>query len=293
MELLERERCLADLENWLDDTSRRGGCVALISGEAGVGKTALLHEFSGVPRDVRVLWGACDDLFTPRPLAPLHDIARQVQGALLAAMGSGEARGDIFTLALDELERTPTLAVFEDVHWADEATLDLIKFLGRRIHRTRSMIAVSYRDEEVGARHPLRAVIGDLPRSTTRRLYVAPLSESAVVQLAQSAGRRPDGLFGITAGNPLFLTEVLAAAADTVPATVRDAVLARAARLAPAARSLAEFVCVVPGKAEHWLLEPVVDLDETCIEGCLSIGMVLSEDGALGYRHELVRRDLD
>jgi DNA-binding CsgD family transcriptional regulator/tetratricopeptide (TPR) repeat protein len=290
MNLLEREQCLSDLKAWLETAAESGGCIALVGGEAGIGKTALLQQFGSEQHDVRVLWGGCDDLFTPRPLAPLHDIARQVQGALHAALGSGASRDDIFNLALDELEAKPTLAVFEDLHWADEATLDLLKFLGRRIHRTRSMIAVSYRADEVGPRHPLRMVMGDLPRSSTRRMLVAPLSESAVAQLACRAGRRPEGLYGITAGNPLFLTEVLATGADTVPATVRDAVLARAARLTPAARNLAELVCVVPGKAEIWLLEQAVHLDDAGIEECLGIGMMLSEDGSLGYRHELVRR---
>lgn len=155
------------------------------------------------------------------------------------------------------------------------------------------MIVLSYRDDEVGARHPLRVVIGDLPRTNTHRMFVAPLSESAVVQLARRAHRRPEGIHGITGGNPLFVTEVLAADADSVPVTVRDAVLARAARLAPAAREIAELVCVVPGKTEPWLLEQAARPQAEGIEGCLGIGMVLSEEGALSYRHELVRRALE
>jgi DNA-binding CsgD family transcriptional regulator/tetratricopeptide (TPR) repeat protein len=293
MELLERERCLADLSDWCVAAADRGGCVVLVAGEAGIGKTVLLHEFCVRQRDMRVLWGGCDDLLTPRPLAPLHDVARQAQGALLAAVGSGANRDDIFTEALNELERTPTLVVFEDMHWADEATLDLLKFLGRRIHRTRSMIAASYRDDEVGPRHPLRAVIGDLPRASAHRMLVAPLSETAVAQLARHAGRRPEGLYSVTGGNPLFVTEVLAAGADSVPVTVRDAVMARAIRLSPVARELAELASVVPGKTEPWLLELAAWPDPAGIEGCLSIGMVLSEDGALGYRHELVRRAVE
>jgi len=292
MELLERERCLADLAEWLHAAAERGGCIALVSGEAGIGKTALLQEFSRQQRKTRVLWGACDALFTPRPLGPLHDIGRQTQGALLAALSSRATRDLIFTAALDELEREKTLIVFEDMHWADEATLDLLKYLGRRIHGTRSMLAVTYRDDEVGSRHPLRYVIGDLPHSSVRRMLLAPLSEPAVAQLARRAERPSKGLHNITGGNPLFVTEVLAAAADTVPSTVSDAVLARAARLPPEAREIAELVCVVPGKAEIWLLEQATRLNDEGIEGCLSIGMVRDEDGALAFRHELTRRAL-
>ena len=124
-------------------------------------------------------------------------------------------------------------------------------------------------------------------------MSLAPLSEAAVVELARQAGRPSKGLHGITGGNPLFVTEVLAAAADAVPATVRDAVLARVARLSPAARALAELVCVVPGRCEPWLLEQAASVDEPATEGCLSIGMVCQDDSSLAFRHELVRRALE
>jgi len=292
MELLEREECLADLAECLA-AAVHGGRIALVGGEAGIGKTALLQEFSNRQRLARVLWGACDALFTPRPLAPLYDIARQTQGALLTALNSGANRDEVFTAALDELERTETLVVLEDMHWADEATLDLFKYLGRRIHRTGSMLAVTYRNDEVGPRHPLRFVIGDLPRASTSRISLAALSELAVEQLARRAGRSSKGLHGVTGGNPFFVTEVLAAVADTVPITVRDAVLARAARLSVAAREIAELVCVVPGKTEGWLLELAARPDEASIEGCLGIGMVRYEDASLAFRHELARRALE
>jgi DNA-binding CsgD family transcriptional regulator/tetratricopeptide (TPR) repeat protein len=290
MELLEREQSLANLTRWLE-AAVGGGCIALVSGEAGIGKTSLLEEFSRRQRLARVLWGACDALFTPRPLAPLHDIARHTKGALLAAIDAGATREQIFTATLDELERgAASLVVFEDVHWADEATLDLLKFLGRRIQRTRSMLAVTYRDDEVGARHPLRFVIGDFPRASTHRAPLSPLSRPAVEQLARQAGRPLKDLYGITGGNPLFVTEALAGAADSVPVTVSDAVLARAARLSPAARDIAELVSVIPGKTELWLLEQADCLNEAGIESCLSIGMVRGEDGSLAFRHELARR---
>ncbi len=259
MELLERERCLTELADWLRSTER-SGCVALVAGEAGIGKTVLLQEFKHQQRKVRILAGACDSLFTPRPLAPLHDIARQTQGALWAAINAGAARDVIFSAALEELEQKPALVIFEDMHWADEATLDLLKYLGRRVQNTHSMIVLTYRDDEVGPRHPLKYVIGDLPHASVRRLFLSPLSESAVAQLAKRAERPSAGLHSLTGGNPLFVTEVLAAAADTVPSTVSDAVLARAMRLPSAAREIAEFVSVVPGRAEAWLLEQSVPL---------------------------------
>jgi len=242
----------------------------------------LLQAFSAQQRRVgRVLWGACDALFTPRLLAPLHDIARQTQKALLAAIAAGN-REAIFTAALDELERgPPALVVLEDMHWADDATLDLFKFLSRRIHRTHALLVITYRDDELGPRHPLRFVLGELPRGDLRRLRLVPLSESAVTELADDAGRPAAGLRALTGGNPFFLTELLAAGTDAVPATVRDAVLARALRLSAAAREIAELVSVVPGRAESWLLEQALQPDEAGIEGCLGIGMLRGADGSL------------
>ena len=195
VELLEREQCFADLNDWLTSSVEQGGCVTLVHGEAGIGKTALLQEFSREQRVApRVLWGACDALFTPRPLAPLHDIARQTQGKLLAAVNAETSRDAIFIAALDELEHgPPALVVFEDCHWADEATFDLLKFLGRRMQRTRSMLVMTYRTDEVGSRHPCRFVIGDLPCSIVRRLPLQPLSEVAVAKLAKQAGRSSQG----------------------------------------------------------------------------------------------------
>src|SRR5262245_49117357 len=134
MELLERDTELSALGERFDAVLAGAGCIALVSGEAGVGKSSLLREFveSRAGR-ARVLWGGCDALFTPRPLAPLHDMARHTAGALAAALAANSERETLFATALDELDRadSPTLAVFEDMQWADEATLDLVKFLGR------------------------------------------------------------------------------------------------------------------------------------------------------------------
>ena len=294
MQLLEREQSLADLAAWFDGAVRASGCITLVAGEAGIGKTTLLQEFAQRQGNAHVLWGACDALFTPRPLGPLHDIARQTHGRLATTLDSGARPELIFTAALDEFEQMKTLVVIEDVHWADEATLDLLKYLGRRIHRTHCMLAVTYRDDELGPQHPLRLVIGDLPNACTHRISLAPLSETAVEQLAKRAGRTAAGLYGATGGNPFFVTEVLASAGDTVPATVRDAVLARAARLASPARQIAELVCVVPGKTECWLLEPIAHPAEAALEDCLGIGMLRRhDDSSVGFRHELARRALE
>src|ERR1051326_47293 len=127
MELLEREQFLDELETIFAGAAAGNGRLVLVSGEAGIGKTSLVERFAETHQaQARVLWGACDALFTPRPLGPLYDIAHQTQGDLLALLEEEARRAPIFSAALDEMKRggAPSVAVIEDAHWADEATLD-------------------------------------------------------------------------------------------------------------------------------------------------------------------------
>ena len=155
-ELLERSDFLSTLTDSLDaiaGTAR--GQLVLVSGEAGVGKTSLLRRFCADHREsARILWGACDPLFTPTPLGPLHDIARQVGGSLPAQLESATARAALFAGILDRLRKSlkPVLLVIEDLHWADDATLDMIKYLSRRVAQVKVMLIVTYRDDEVASR---------------------------------------------------------------------------------------------------------------------------------------------
>jgi DNA-binding CsgD family transcriptional regulator len=293
LDLLEREDVLGQLATWLAEVPRGGGRVVLVGAEAGLGKTVLLREFARRHPRARFLWGACDALFTPRPLAPVLDVARQAEGPLLQAVRSRADRDEIFDAALDELERRPAVLVFEDLHWADEATLDFVKLLGRRVAGTRALVVLTYRDDEVRSGSPLQTVLGDLPRPTTRRLTLAPLSAEAIAALAGDAGPAVQEVLRVTAGNPLFVTEVLAAPGAKVPGTIREAVLARAARLTPGARRIAEVVSVVPAAAEGWLVEALLHPDADDVEDCLRIGMVQHRDGSIAYRHELVRRAME
>ena len=219
----------------------------------------------------------------------------------------GATRATLFAAVLDEVAGSlPTIVVIEDIHWADEATLDLIKFLARRIQRMPALLILTYRDDELGREHPLRLVLGDLPARDVTRLPLPPLSEAAVAALAQHAGRPGEELFSVTGGNPFFLTEVLASASPGVPTSVRDAVLTQVARLSPETCSLLELMAVVPTKIEWWVIEAVSgsaaqgigDTTETAwhswLEECLAAGMVrLEEGGAVGFRHELARQAVE
>ncbi|MBI5564468.1 MAG: AAA family ATPase, partial [Chloroflexi bacterium] len=205
MTLLEREPCLAALQATLAEARAGSGRVVFVSGEAGIGKTSLLEQFTRDQRGARVWWGACDLLFTPRPLGPLRDIALQMRGDWHTRLDAESDRAALFSAFLNELQLDATIVVLEDVHWADEATLDLLKFLGRRIQRTRALLIATYRDDEIGPRHPLRTVLGEAGASTTvRRLALAPLSEKAVRTLVGHRAVEAAALHRQTGGNPFF-----------------------------------------------------------------------------------------
>ena len=186
--------------------------------------------------------------------------------------------------------RAPCVFVLEDIHWADEATLDVLRLLVRRIERIPALAVASYRDDGLELAYPLRIVLGELATSRSiSRLRLTGLSPSAVAELARPYGADPDELYDKSGGNPFFVVEALAAGVDAIPETVRDAVLARAARLTPAGRAVLEAVSVVPPQAELWLLgaiagEPVEGLDE-----CLAAGMLRSQGAGVVFRHELAR----
>ena len=250
-DLLERDEPLALLAASTLAAARGHGLTVLVSGEAGIGKTALLERFAGPSfAPGRVLWGGCESLATPRPLGPLHDIAAQAGARLRSLLQATHDRTALFEAVLDELAAapSPTVLVLEDVHWADEATLDLVKFVGRRIHRLPALLVLSYRDD-VAALGSLRPVLGDLPSAHLVRIALPRLSRQAVEGLAARSSRADGaGVFAATGGNPFFVTEVLrqGSAQRGVPATVRDAVLGRVAQLAPRPREVLQLATIVP-----------------------------------------------
>jgi tetratricopeptide (TPR) repeat protein len=295
MDLLERSVALGELGDLLAATAA-GGCVVLVAGEAGIGKSALVRRFAERHEaDARFLAGACDPLLTPRVLGPLHDIARQTRGRLAELLVSGGSREAVFAAFLDELMRPPRrqVVVVEDAHWADEATLDLLVFLGRRLEHTPALLIVTYRDDELGADHPLRGVLGALPHGVVQRVRLEPLSGAAVAVLAHRVGRPAGGLHALTGGNPLLVTEVLAAGDAGVPLTIRDLVLARLAGLPADAQEVVRLVAVVPTRAELWLLEEALGPAPTAVERCVAAGLLVVNGEAAGFRHELLRQAVE
>jgi len=292
-ELLEREEELVALEDAFAATRRGEGRLVFVSGDAGIGKSALVRAFCSRQEDAaRILVGSCDSLRTPRPLGPFADIGARVDGSLGAAIAAGMATPKVFDALVQELRSAekPTVVVLEDVHLADEATLDIVGLLGRRAVQLGVLVVTTYRTDELPRAHPLRIVLGDLATiAGVLRIHLDPLSPAAVATLAAPQGLDAEDLHAKTAGNPFFVTEVLASGNVDVPATVRDAVLARTARLDDTARGLLDAVAVVPQLTELWLVEAIAGDVLGALDECLDSGVLRAEERGVAFRHELAR----
>jgi ATP/maltotriose-dependent transcriptional regulator MalT len=287
--LLERDAELALLRSTVADATLHRGSVVLIGGEAGIGKSSLVSAWSQDPgSEARVLVGWCDDLLTSRPLGPLRDIARATGGALADAVSSLDTSAVLEAL-LSELDHPlrPTLLVVEDAHWADEATLDVVRFLGRRIERLPAVLVVTYRDDEVVADHPLRGVLGSF-RGPVHRLTPHPLTSTAVAAL--TAGRDVDvgEVLRITGGNPFFVTEI-GQGTDTLPASVTEAVHSRVQALPAGSRAAVELLSVAPTDVEHQLVA-ALGLRADDIAVAEARGVLAVDERTVWFRHELTRR---
>ena len=288
VELLERQSATASLRGALADATRGAGRMVFVSGEAGIGKTSLVRAFvEDLPRGTRVLSGACDDLLTPAPLGAIRDVARRTHGPLAAALAGS---GDVAAAVLAELSAgPPTVLLVEDLHWADEATLDLLAFVARRIGDLRTAVILTYRDDEVGRASPLRRLLGAAPSAV--RVALDRLSLNAVIALAPDRAVALH-VHGRTRGNPFLVTELLHAG-GRLPASVSESVLGRLTRLSEASRAFVEQLAVIPARAEPELLDVLQPGWADLAAPAEELGVLDVRDGALTFRHELARQAVE
>jgi DNA-binding CsgD family transcriptional regulator/tetratricopeptide (TPR) repeat protein len=292
MPLLEREAQLAALACYAGEARKAQGRLVLVAGEAGVGKSALVEQLQRNLPSASWYWGACDGLFTPRPLGPLFDIAAKLGGELLDLCRADAPREELFSALLRQVSEPDVLrvVVVEDIHWADEATIDLLRFLGRRIRDATVLLIVTYRDDGLAAGDPLQVALGDLAtQRSVRRVSLGPLSAGAVQVMAGGSERDAASLRELTGGNPFYLSQVIAAGTDEIPASARDAVLARTARLDASARTVLDAAALIGTRLEYSLLESVTECPPSAVDELLAAGLLTGDGTGLKFRHEIAR----
>jgi len=293
MELLERESYLDQLTALFQSAKQGKGHSVFVLGEAGIGKTSLVKEFLSRTGDsALILTGSCDSLFTPRPLGPLYDIAPQMGGSFFEILKTEKDRSLIFATFLHELMtgKIPVVLVFEDIHWVDEATMDFIKFLARRIGRLKCLFVLTYRDDEMKYQYPLTSIFGELPSDGYSKIAVNRLSREAVNQLALGKGYGSgDDVYKLTSGNPFYVTEILANYSPGIPERVKDSILAVFKGLGESARELWEFLSILPTGIDAGLFAQMDPSFGATLANCIASNIIVSPQDHLSFKHEIYR----
>jgi DNA-binding CsgD family transcriptional regulator/tetratricopeptide (TPR) repeat protein len=338
--LIGRENDLDSLRTAVRESRAGSTRTVVVSGEAGIGKTRLVAEFlSSVPADTIVLRGQCIDLDRDAPpyapiVAPLRALAAEIgEAAILEATGSaaslsrealaillpelGEAeapeaqrRGgpdrlyDAVATVLENVARTrPLVLVIEDLHWADQATLGLLRFLLRVVEESRVLFVLTFRSDELGRGHPLRAWLPELDRNRrVSRLELPRLNRRQVRQLSTALLGTPLDAYDLgivfqrTDGVPFFIEEILGCDFETVesfPDTLRDILLARYETLSEPTQRILRLIAAGGVRVEHELLADVSDAAPDAIDDAareaVAARVLVVDDTAYSFRHALVR----
>ncbi|HET6996121.1 MAG TPA: AAA family ATPase, partial [Chitinophagaceae bacterium] len=296
MELIERDEYLETLQSKFENLNTGEGHCIFLSGEAGIGKTSLVKYFTKKKKAYSNIYtGTCDALFAPRPLAPLYDVLLQLGNDDPQLNNAAEDRTAFFThiFRLLKEQEKPIVLIFEDIHWADEATLDFIKFFGRRISYLRCLFILTYRDNEISPQHPLKDVIGQLNPDTFSRISLPPLSSKAVDALALERGYNGEDVYSISGGNPFYVTEILASYSPGIPENIRDSVLSAYNRLEDNTQCLWATLSVLPTAFEVNYLEKMEPGYAAAVHNCLHLNILIIENGKISFRHELFRRTIE
>jgi DNA-binding winged helix-turn-helix (wHTH) protein/tetratricopeptide (TPR) repeat protein len=292
--LLERDGVLDELTSAVQAAAAGAGRVACVGGDAGLGKTALIGRFVvDVADRAVVLAAAADDLSTPRPLGPIRDIVEQLPSSLRPSAGRDPRPEDVRAAveALAAESGRAVVVILEDVHWADDATLDVVRYLARRVRVLPVVLVLTYRVETADVGDPLRRLLGLLRGPEVVRVVLEPLTPAAVASLCAGSPHNANDVYRVTGGNPLFVVELVAAPLDTVPETIRDVVLGRCSLLPEGTLDVLRGLAVVPGRVPRTLAGQLAADDGW--SACERAGLLDGSATHVWFRHELVRRAVE
>ena len=296
MQLIEREALLIFLQTQFNNVAEGEGHCVCVCGEAGIGKTALVKAFCKQQQDdCKIYFGACDALFTPRPLAPLYDILWQVNSDLWNTSQPAEDFAGLFSRFYYEIskQKEKSIIVFEDIHWADEATLDFIKFFARRITSLRCLFILTYRDDEIHSRHPLRNVLGQLPADSFTKLQIPHLSKAAVANMSIEKGYSGEDVYSISGGNPFYVNEILASYSPGVPENIKDSILAVYDRQDEGTKHAWQICSVIPEGMEIDRFAKIKSSWDEAMDHCFAMNVIIVQNNKVVFKHELYRRTIE
>jgi predicted ATPase len=204
-------------------------------------------------------------------------------------------RSTLFTELFFELKnRKETIViVFEDIHWADEATFDFIKFLARRITQLQCLFILTYRDNEIHSHHPLKNVIGQLNPDSFIRLPLPLLSREAVEKMAQEKGYSGEDVYTISGGNPFYVNEILASYSAGVPDNIKDSILSVYNRLDEKTKLVWQILSVFPTGFETKYLEKMESSYIASVHRYVDLKILIEKEGLIFFKHELYRRTIE
>ncbi|WP_449061070.1 ATP-binding protein [Planomonospora algeriensis] len=315
----ELDRLLAVLRAAAEGTAG----VALVGGDAGIGKTRLVTELAERARaeGFAVLVGQCAELGDALPYLPLADALRGVRGELRAALDARPVLGrllpggtdagpesasaltqqQLFGSVLGFLSAQPVLLILEDLHWADQSTRDLVVFLSRMLQGERVCLVGTYRTDDIHRRHPLRRVLAELKRlPSVTSVELSPLDRGEmadyVALLGGTDARMIDEVVDRAEGNPFYAEELLEAATEGCSMTdgLASLLLSRSELLSESAQRVLRGAAVAGRKADHDLLREASGLDDLAFEEAMreivSRGLI-RPSGEYGYafRHALLQ----
>ena len=309
--LVGRDAELAVLgESWAQVRDGSSATV-LVGGEAGIGKTRLVRQFTA-SIDGEVLYGGCLDLSGGGlPFAPFTAALRGHADALAGLLppdahaDTDTARARLFEEVITRLAglraRRPVVLVIEDIHWIDRSSLDLLSFL---VHNQQAVGAplcvVTYRSDELERAHPLRRTLAELDRlSWTRRLELTRLTRRSVGSLigaisgAEPAAALVAEIHLRSEGNPFF-AEVLLDRQDRpgLPDSLRDLLLARVARLPEPTQAVLRVAAAGVSPVGHGLLAAASELDDGALSAALrpavASGVLVVDGDGYRFRHALI-----
>ncbi|WP_344807866.1 ATP-binding protein [Microlunatus ginsengisoli] len=284
MQVLERDAELSLLARAFAGAAEGSGSGVTVCGEPGAGKSTLVEAACAQASALRVVRGGCDPLSTPRPLGPFRDA---FAGSGLPALHGSAI--EVCEAAFDALRSEPTVLVVEDIHWIDSASVEVLRFLVRRLAVMPCALVVTYRDDDIDIQHVARPLLGDIAGNghvVSRKL--APLSAGGVAAMLAGGPLEPERVHRLTGGNPFFVAEVAKEPDRPLPATVRDAVLARLHGIAPQDFEVLQLAAAAPDRVDDRLL-PALGVDLPTLRRLHETGLLERDGHGLVFRHELSR----